>query len=113
MPAPYHTLAELLDQSITLRVHPLTHILDTARRYEWEPAHTVETLDAAARAIEPGPVQVAQAFARTLDLAETVASYITTLDAYQQSGDPSEAEALENLEAHMRHLTGLDDQPDN
>jgi hypothetical protein len=112
MPAPYHTLAELIEQARTLNTEPLAHILDTAQRHQWEPAHTVEVLDAARRATDTHPVAIAQAFARDLDLTETVASYITTLDAYQQSGDPSEAEALENLEAHMRHLTGLDDDDD-
>ncbi len=115
MPAPYHTLAELIEQARLLSLDPLAHILDTAQRHQWEPAHTVEVLDAARRATDTHPVAIAQAFARELDLAETVGSYLSTLTSYQQSGDPAEAEALENLEAHMRHLTGLDpdDQPDN
>jgi hypothetical protein len=113
MPAPYATLAQLIDQARTLHTEPLAHILDTAQRHNWNPAHTVEVLNAARHATDTHPVAIAQAFARELDLADTVASYITTLDTYQQTGDPAEAEALENLEAHMRHLTGLDDQPDN
>jgi hypothetical protein len=120
MPKPYITAADIIEQAHALDIHPLEQVLALADGYGWDDDHTVDALRAVARtyANQPQPqphhaVALANQFADDLDADEldlptTVASYLTTLDAYQQSGDPSEAEALEALEAHMTRLVGLD-----
>jgi hypothetical protein len=121
MPEPYLTAAELITHAHQQNVDPIIYTLDIADSWGWEPDHTIEALHVVRRTIENMPqpmpqphhaIQIADQFHRELDdeldLPATVASYLTTLDAYQQSGDPSEAEALEALEHHMARLVGLD-----
>lgn len=116
MPAPYLTLSELVAEAHQLGTDLLAHIIDTADAHEWTPTHTYETLLAARRHQLhqlPGPIEVASSYARELDLTETVASYLTTLTSYEQTGDPAEADALEQLEQHLAQLVGLDELDDD
>lgn len=133
MPAPYITAAELIQQAHALNIHPYGHALDIADGHGWEPAHTIEALHAIRRTMENMPqpmphqhpaITLADQFAKELDreddrntltLADTIASFLTTLTAYEQSGDPSEAQALEALEADLARMVGLapDDDPDD
>lgn len=113
MPAPYITAHELIQQAHALDIHPYDHTLNIADEHGWAPAHTLDAIHAVRQTAEnlpqpypttPDPITLADTFSRELDLPATVASYLSTLDAYQQSGDPSEAEALEALEAHLTRL---------
>ena len=130
MPAPYITAAELIQQAHANHTHPYEHALDIADGHGWEPDHTIEALHAIRRTMEnlpqPQPhhaIALADEFAKelnreddreTLTLAETIASFLTTLTAYEQSGDPSEADALATLEADLARMVGLapDDDDD-
>ena len=129
MPRPYITAAEIIQQAHELDIHPYEQLLDIADGYGWEDEHTVEALHAVRRTMEnlpqPQPrthhaIQLADEFHRELDrheldLRDSVASFLSTLASYEQTGDPDEELALERLEQHLAQLVGLahDDQPDD
>ena len=127
MPAPYITASELIQQAHANGTHPYEQTLDIADDYGWDDDHTIEALHAVRRTMDnlpqPQPhhaVQLADQFSQELDrdtltLADTIASFLTTLTAYEQSGDPSEADALATLEADLARMVGLatDEDPDD
>lgn len=123
MPAPYLTAHEIIQQAHTNARHPFEEALHIAETYGWEDRHTIDALHIIRQKMDTTPqpqphpaIALADEYAEelrreeereTLPLATLVASFITTLNAYEQTGDPAEAEALERIEADLAHRVGL------
>lgn len=132
MPAPYQTLAELIESAHAQHTPALDYVLDLAADYSWDETETVAVLAALARHTrhertrpEPQPLAdiIAQAneFAQSLDdeddparipaLEHAVANYTSHAWAAAQTDDPSAIESLEHWTGVIAEVIGLDPQP--
>ena len=132
MPAPYRTLAEILEDAEAQHAEPLTYILDLAAQYDWTAAETVAVLEALARHTrhertrpEPQPLAdilaAANQFADDLEdeddperipaLEHAVANYTSAAWQAAQTDDPAALESLEHWAGVIAEVIGLDPIP--
>lgn len=133
MPAPYRTLAEILEDAEAQHTPPLEYILDLAHDYAWDEPQTVAVLEAYARhnrhqATRPAPQPLADIlaqanqFAAELDdenddptrlpaLEHAVTNYTSAAWTAAQTDDPAALEALEHWTGAIAEVIGLDPIP--